>query len=82
MIVEALIDMIFVPLRFLLSLLPDVQWNIQTGFFKGFLETIRVVCFILPMATVISILTLVIAITLFKSIISFIRTIWSLIPFA
>lgn len=81
MILETLINILFVPLEALLTLLPDISWNVENNFLNGVLDIFQVVCYLLPMKTVIAILTIIIAINVFKFVIALIKTIWQLIPF-
>lgn len=68
------------PLQGLLSLLPDISWNVENNFLNSVLDIFQVVCYLLPMKTVVAILTIIISINVFKIIISIIKTIWQLIP--
>lgn len=80
MILETIINILFVPLEALLSLLPDISWNIENNFLNGILDIFQCVCYILPMRSVVAILTIIIAINVFKFVIALIKTIWQLIP--
>ena len=80
MILETIINILFLPLQALLSLLPDISWNIENNFLNSVLDIFQVVCYLLPMKTVVAILTIIIAINVFKIVISIIKTIWQLIP--
>ncbi len=80
MILETIINILFLPLQALLSLLPDISWNVENNFLNSVLDIFQVVCYLLPMKTVVAILTIIIAINVFKIVISIIKTIWQLIP--
>lgn len=80
MILETIINILFLPLQALLSLLPDISWNVENNFLNSILDIFQVVCYLLPMKTVVAILTIIIAINVFKIVISIIKTIWQLIP--
>jgi len=81
MILETIINAIFLPLNGLLAFLPDISWNVNSGVFTKFMEVLRMACYFLPMGTVGAVFALVIAINVFKIVISTIKTIWQLLPF-
>lgn len=80
MVLETIINILFLPLKGLLLLLPDISWNVENNFLNSVLDIFQVVCYLLPMKTVVAILTIIIAINVFKIVISIIKTIWQLIP--
>lgn len=80
MIIEALIDMLFALLNSFFEQLPDISWEVDNSFLDVFLDVLRMVCYLLPMDTVVSIIGLIVSITIFRIVISLIKTIWELIP--
>lgn len=80
MVVEGLMDIIFGIVEGLLSLLPDISWNVDGTVFDIFFDVLEMVCYLLPMGTVVTIFYLVISLTMFKVVISLIKTIWDLLP--
>ena len=80
MIIEALVNAIFIPLNGLLALLPNISWDVGASVFTKFFEVLRMACYFLPMATVGIVFTLIIAINAFKIGVSIIKTIWQLLP--
>lgn len=80
MIIEALLNLLFVPLNSLLSLLPTIELSIPTSTFTSFFNALRVVCYLLPMGTILNIVSLIIVIIVFKIFVSVIKTLWQLIP--
>lgn len=80
MIVESLLDVVFKIASGILEMLPDISWNVDNSFFNAFFDVLRMVCYLLPMPTVIAIIYLVICFTAFRIIISLVKTIWDLIP--
>lgn len=80
MIVEKLMDVIFFFVEGILSWLPDMSWNIDIGQFSAFSSVIQTVTYLLPMQTVATIITIIIAISLFKTVISLIKAIWDILP--
>ena len=81
MIIESLINFIFIPLNGLLHLLPNISWNVDANVFAKFFEVLRLGCYFLPMGTVMAVFALIIAINTFKIVISLIKTVWQLLPF-
>lgn len=82
MIVEGILNGVFAIVEALLRLLPDISWNLDTTAFNVFLDILEMVCYLLPMPTIVTIVTLVIGLVTFRIIISLIRTIWELLPLA
>ena len=82
MISEFFLIMIFKVLSGMLNLLPDVSWSVDTTAFSYFLDIVRIVGYLVPAQTVYAIITLIVAFTVFRIIISLIKTIWDLLPFA
>ena len=82
MISEFFLNIIFKFLSGMLNLLPDVTWSVDTTAFSYFLDIVRIVGYLVPAQTVYAIITLIVAFTVFRIIISLIKTIWDLLPFA
>lgn len=80
MVLKVFLDFAFSVLDALLSLLPSVQWNFDSSVLEPFLDILRVVAYLLPMDTVMDILSLFCALMGFRIVIALIKTIWSLIP--
>ena len=81
MIVEGIADLIFNIVQGMLSMLPDIKWDVDNSVFSIFFDVLEMVCYLLPMPTVLTILSFVIMINMFKIVISIIKTIWDLLPF-
>lgn len=82
MIIEAVLDFVFNIVEGLLGMLPDVQWNIEGTAFTVFLDYVEMVCYLLPMGTILQIVSIVVGLITFKIVISLIKTIWDLLPLA
>ena len=82
MISEFFLNIIFKFLSGMLNLLPDVSWSVDTTAFSYFLDIVRIVGYLVPAQTVYAIITLIVAFTVFRIIISLIKTIWDLLPFS
>ena len=80
MISEFFLNVIFTIVSGLLSILPDMSWTIDSTAFEAFLDIIRAVGYMLPMNTVSAIAGVVISLTVFRFVISIVRTIWDLLP--
>ena len=80
MISEFFLNIVFNIVTGLLGLLPDISWSIDSGAFSYFLDIVRVVGYLLPAQTVYAIVSLIIAINIFKVVISLIKTVWDLLP--
>lgn len=85
MVVEKIIDFLFLVVSKLLSLLPvfnytgslSNKWNS----FSTFWGYVQMVAYLLPLHTISSIVALVITISFFRFTISIIRAVWDLLPF-
>ena len=80
MVSEFFLNIIFNILTGMLSVLPDISWNIESNAFAYFLDILKVAGYMLPMGTVSTIAGLIVALTTFRIIISIVRTIWDLLP--
>lgn len=80
MIVEFILNIIWIILKPLLDLLPTLEINVTTNTFDIFLKSIKTICYIFPMGDVIIMIGIVSSITIFRIIISFIKTVWDLLP--
>lgn len=76
----ALFDLIFGIVNGLFSVLPDINWSIDNAAFQSFVGMTKIALYLLPMGTVLTILNIVIWITIFRIIISVIKTLWELLP--
>lgn len=82
MIVEAVLELVFKAVEGLLGMLPDVQWNLEGSAFTVFLDYVEMVCYLLPMGTILQIVSIVVGLITFKIVIALIKTIWDLLPLA
>lgn len=81
MITESFFNLLFNCIRGLLSMLPDISWEVNPEVFESFFSLIRMAGYLLPMHTVVAILGMVFAFNLLKIVIAIIKTIWALLPF-
>ena len=80
MIVETMLDLVFKIVEGVLSILPNFTWSVQNSFFSTALDMIRVACYLLPMGTVVSIITIINLLLVIRIAIAIIKTIWDLLP--
>ena len=80
MISEFFINIIFSIVTGMLNLLPDISWSVDTTAFGYFIDILRVAGYMLPIRTVGTIASLIVSLTVFRIIISLIKTVWDLLP--
>lgn len=80
MIGEFFLNIIFNIVTGMFSMLPNWTWNVTSGAFGVALNIIRTVSYLLPMSTVGAIVGIIVSITIFRIVISIIKTIWELLP--
>lgn len=81
MIFESVFDLFFKLLEGFFSMLPDVSWSVDTTAFQSFIGIIKVAMYLFPMQTVVTIISIVVWLTIFRILISIVKTIWDLLPF-
>ena len=82
MITEAILTFIFGVLRVVLNLLPSYSWSLDSSAASYFFSIVSVVSYMLPMNTVSLIAGITIDLIIFRIIVSAIRALWDLRPFA
>ena len=80
MISEFFINIIFGIVTGLMSLLPDIQWSVDTTAFQYFLDVIKVVGYLLPADAVMTVVGLIIDLTILRFVVALIKTLWDLLP--
>lgn len=80
MVSEFFLDVIFKFVSGFLDLLPEISWSVDTSAFSYFTDIISVVSYMLPMGTVNVIINLIIALTVFRIVISVLKSIWDILP--
>lgn len=81
MIVEALINLLFLPISGILSLLPDISFTVKADMFTKFLEVLRLVGYVFPMKTVAAVLGLTVSLAVLRIMIALVRFVRSMLPF-
>lgn len=80
MISEFFLNIIFACVSGMLEILPDLEWSVDTSAFGYFLDTVRVVSYMLPMGTVTAIVALIVDLTIIRIVIAIPKAIWGLLP--
>ena len=80
MISEFFLNIIFQIVTWLFSFLPNIAWNTRSASFQGIMDIIRVAGYMLPLNTIGTIAGVIVSITVFKIVITIIRTIWDILP--
>lgn len=81
MISEFFIDCGFAVADGFFSLLPEMEWTVETSAWTYAGDILDMICYLLPLGTVTAIISLIVGVTVVRIAISFIRTIIGLIPF-
>lgn len=80
MISEFFLNIVFGLVSGMLSVLPEIEWSMETSAFQYFLDIIRIAGYMLPMETVSQIISLVVGLTITRILISIPKTLWELLP--
>ena len=80
MIPEFFVNIIFNIVVHLLSALPEITVDFAAIDTSVFMGVVRCVLYMLPLGTVNTILSIIVAVTAFRIAISIVKTIWDLIP--
>lgn len=80
MVTEAILTISFTILTGLFSMLPEISWTINGGVFSHFLNIVRLAAYMLPTGTISAIVSIIVSITIFKIVITIIKTVWELLP--
>ena len=81
MIIQAVFDLLFMVVYAICGFIPVADWTIPSGVVSTISSIIHTCCYFLPMDTVIAILGIVIWFNIFRVVVSFIKTLWQIIPF-
>ena len=82
MISEFFLDIVFGIVTGFFNLMPDITWSVETTSFHYFMDILRFAGYMFPWGTVTAICSIIVAISIFRVAVAFIRTMWSLLPFA
>lgn len=80
MIIDTILNCFFGIVNFILSPLEVLNWVFNTSVISFLSSVLRVIYYILPIQKLLPIITFIVAMFIFRSVISLIKTIWDLIP--
>lgn len=80
MISEFFLNIVFTLVEWLLSPLPEIDISLNYDATTYFFSIVRSVLYLLPVNTIISIISIIIALGLFRIFIAIVKTIWDLLP--
>lgn len=81
MIIEGLLTIVFNLVMILLDLIPDVSFTIPADTVSGLTDFFHIIFYVVPVSTVLAIMSISIMLHSFRLIVSLIKTIWNLLPF-
>lgn len=82
MISEFLLNIVFGISHGALSLLPEISLDVDSSSFEYFLAIVRSACYLLPMGTVGTIISIIIVISVWRIGVSIVKAVWDVLPFA
>lgn len=80
MISEFFLNIIFGIVSGMFSMLPDITWSVDSSAFEYVLGIFQVVGYLFPWGTVTAIVSLIIALSIFRVVIAIIKSVWDLLP--
>lgn len=80
MVSQFFLDVVFSLVNNFFKLMPDITWNADTSAFAYFISILQVVSYMLPMKSVAAVISIIFGFNVFKIVISFIKTLWDLLP--
>lgn len=82
MVSSFILNIVFELIEGFFSLLPSFSWDVDNSVFTLAADFLRMIAYLLPWKTVTTILSLFISLMLFRIVVSFVKTIWDLLPIA
>ena len=82
MVSEFLLDGVFSIVSGFFKIAPEISWSVDTSAFEFVRSSLRCAGYLLPMNTVITIVGLIVALTGWKVLVAFLRTVWDVLPLA
>lgn len=80
MLVELLIETLFLPVRGLLNMIPPIDFSIPVESIDSFLGYVDMAAFFVPVDTVITLLGIVLTVEMCKIVIAFLKMLWKFVP--
>lgn len=81
MITEIILSGFFAIADIFLGLMPGADWVIETGAWSAVGEVLSMICYLLPLGPITSIISTIIAISVFRLTVSIINSVLKLVPF-
>lgn len=80
MISEFFLNIVFNIVSGMFALLPDFSWNVDSSVFSHIMDILKFAGYIFPWSTVVAIAGLIVSISIFRIVVSAIKTLWDLLP--
>ena len=80
MISEFLMGIVFNLIEGALSILPNWNFNVESAFLTSAFDMIRIAFYLLPMGTIVTMISMIVFFNTFKIVISILKTIWEILP--
>lgn len=81
MITELILSGFFGIADIFLGLLPGADWTVDTGAWSAVADVLSMICYLLPLGAIQSIISTIIAISVFRLTVSILHSVLKLIPF-
>lgn len=81
MIAEFFLNIVFNIVSGFFGMLPEISWSVETSAFQYFMSILQMAGYVFPWSTVVTICGFIFGLSVFRVVISFIKTIWDLLPF-
>ena len=81
MITEAIFNVLFGAADKAFGLLPDIVWTVDTSAWDYIYDIMSMVAYLMPFQTVRNIMSMIIAIIVFRIVVALIRAVYGFIPF-
>jgi len=80
MVSEFFINLVWFIIKPLIDLMPEITIDVTTESMRFFLDACSAVSYLLPMSDIIIMIGIIVSITGLRIVISFIKTIWEMLP--
>lgn len=80
MILEGIFSILFGALSCAFAVFPDISVEVSSAVFTVFSQIMGFLAYFVPMPTIAAIFSVILSIQIFKILISFLKTIWQILP--
>ena len=80
MVSEFIIELVWKFIKPLLDMIPVIEFDVPAEAFTFFLDACAAVSYLLPMKDIVMMIGIIVSITMFRVIVSFIKTVWDILP--